>query len=70
MRPDRVSNPGPLIYESDTLSTALRGPAHIIFRHIGLGGEAGSAFNFHKKVSQILESFAPQTPQFSYIFSF
>ena len=30
MWPDRVSNPGPLTYESGTLLTALRGPAHII----------------------------------------
>ena len=27
MLPDRVSNPGPLTYESDALPTALRGPA-------------------------------------------
>ena len=27
MWPDRVSNPGPLIYESGVLPTALRGPA-------------------------------------------
>ena len=27
MLPDRVSNPGPLIYESDALPIALRGPA-------------------------------------------
>ena len=27
MLPDRVSNPGPLTYESDTLPIALRGPA-------------------------------------------
>ena len=27
MLPDRVSNPGPLTYESDALSIALRGPA-------------------------------------------
>ena len=27
MLPDRVSNPGPLTYEPDTLSIALRGPA-------------------------------------------
>ena len=27
MRPDRVSNPGPLTYESGVLPTALRGPA-------------------------------------------
>ena len=27
MWPDRVSNAGPLTYESDALPTALRGPA-------------------------------------------
>ena len=27
MRPNRVSNPGPLTYESGALPTALRGPA-------------------------------------------
>ena len=27
MLPDRVSNPGPLTYESDALPVALRGPA-------------------------------------------
>ena len=29
MLPDRVSNPGPLTYESGALPTALRGPADI-----------------------------------------
>ena len=29
MWPDRVSNPGPLTYESGALPTALRGPAQI-----------------------------------------
>ena len=29
MWPDRVSNPGPLNYESGALPTALRGPAHL-----------------------------------------
>ena len=29
MLPDRVSNPGPLTYESGVLPIALRGPAHI-----------------------------------------
>ena len=28
MWPDRVSNPGPLTYESGSLPTALRGPAY------------------------------------------
>ena len=31
MLTDRVSNPGPLTYESDALQIALRGPAHIRF---------------------------------------
>ena len=30
MLPDRVSNPGPLTYESGALPIALRGPANII----------------------------------------
>ena len=30
MLPDRVSNPGPLTYESGALPIALRGPAFII----------------------------------------
>ena len=29
MLPDRVSNPGPLTYESGALPIALRGPAYI-----------------------------------------
>ena len=46
MLPDRVSNPGPLTYESDALPIALRGPAkvsnncfmspNIIHRHISI----------------------------------
>ena len=30
MLPDRVSNPGPLTYESGALPIALRDPAHIL----------------------------------------
>ena len=33
MLPDRVSNPGPLTYESGALPIALRGPANIWGRH-------------------------------------
>ena len=36
MLPDRVSNPGPLTYESGALPIALRGPAEISW-----GREAG-----------------------------
>ena len=39
MLPDRVSNPGPLTYESHALPTALRGPNNLltatIDRHLG-----------------------------------
>ena len=31
MLPDRVSNPGPLTYESGALPIALRGPARMCF---------------------------------------
>ena len=30
MLPDRVSNPGPLTYESGALPIALRGPAEVV----------------------------------------
>ena len=33
MLPDRVSNPGPLTYESGVLSTALRGLAKLVVLH-------------------------------------
>ena len=34
MLPDRVSNPGPLTYESGALPIALRGPADINDIHV------------------------------------
>ena len=30
MLPDRISNPGPLTYESGALPIALRGPAQVL----------------------------------------
>ena len=33
MLPDRVSNPGPLTYESGALPTALRGPAPLVQKY-------------------------------------
>ena len=33
MLPDRVSNPGPLTYESGALPIALRGPASYFLTH-------------------------------------
>ena len=38
MLPDRVSNPGPLAYESGALPIALRGPAQWPDKHINLHG--------------------------------
>ena len=35
MLPDRVSNPGPLTYESDALPIALRGPKVVIITDLG-----------------------------------
>ena len=40
MLPDRVSNPGPLTYESGALPIALRGPA------VGGGGGGGVVWTF------------------------
>ena len=40
MLPDRVSNPGPLTYESGALPIALRGPAYLCIKmisHVLLG---------------------------------
>ena len=45
MLPDRVSNPGPLTYESGALPIALRGPANkpgtiMGSSHVFLGGQS------------------------------
>ena len=37
MLPDRVSNPGPLTYESGALPIALRGPATLLQTYGALG---------------------------------
>ena len=34
MLPDRVSNPGPLTYESGALPIALRGPAKVLWYNL------------------------------------
>ena len=41
MLPDRVSNPGPLTYESGALPIALRGPAGA-----GLTSSTGASYQF------------------------
>ena len=41
MLPDRVSNPGPLTYESGALPIALRGPAYIAISKTGMHSNKG-----------------------------
>ena len=45
MLPDRVSNPGPLTYESGALPIALRGPARVRVREREREREQTSIFN-------------------------
>ena len=45
MLPDRVSNQGPLTYESGALPIALRGPANCLLRQIWI---TGIVFGEHK----------------------
>ena len=56
MLPDRVSNPGPLTYESGALPIALRGPAGKVVVVIGRGWGWGWGIN--------------TIPLFTYIFFF
>ena len=56
MFPDRVSNPGPLTYESDALPIALRGPAGKI-RHIG--GRCAAKVKYHLMKSVKLNFYKP-----------
>ena len=51
MLPDRVSNPGPLTYESGALPIALRGPAYeaLIFASIQVGDSGSRAPFFDKQ---------------------
>ena len=52
MLPDRVSNPGPLTYESGVLPIALRGPAICVevFNHQGKSSRTDFYFTeTHKK---------------------
>ena len=47
MLPDRVSNPGPLTYESGALPIALRGPASLIGYHLFIRAK-WSKYPYHK----------------------
>ena len=50
MLPDRVSNPGPLTYESGALPIALRGPATGIVDHSARsGGKVGICSQFSSR---------------------
>ena len=46
MLPDRVSNPGPLTYESGALPIALRGPAHVKCENHGCCGFRNKSFEW------------------------
>ena len=55
MLPDRVSNPGPLTYESGALPIALRGPARpglIWLVVVGLNDPLRQYFSLYRVVSQ------------------
>ena len=41
MWPDRLSNPGPLTYESHALPTALHGPAELMEGEMKVCGQTG-----------------------------
>ena len=53
MLPDRVSNPGPLTYESGALPIALRGPAHIVSEEIVKAFFLILHFGFHDNYQKI-----------------
>ena len=56
MLPDRVSNPGPLTYESGALPIALRGPARLQIRpkiyHLHNGEVRGGVLRPQNKVKE------------------
>ena len=54
MLPDRVSNPGPLTYESGALPIALRGPAIQYHENIpnGIPNRGHCSFNHQRKITQ------------------
>ena len=61
MLPDRVSNPGPLTYESGALPTALRGPACYLCKN---GKTAGNTLEGNVSdviaLDQLLSPFSPR----------
>ena len=53
MLPDRVSNPGPLTYESGALPIALRGPASTIRELKRVGRNATDQFGRKRLLHQL-----------------
>ena len=53
MLPDRVSNPGPLTYESGVLPIALRGPALVVLAYTMLH----TKFQGHRSIGSGEEDF-------------
>ena len=70
MLPDRVSNPGPLTYESGALPIALRGPASILKRErVGEGGNLLFQQNrVRKRQATKLPSFVKNPSSISFSF--
>ena len=51
MLPDRVSNPGPLTYESDALPIALHGPASLVSKLANINHN--NLYNCHNCIQEI-----------------
>ena len=51
MLPDRVSNPGPLTYESGALPIALRGPAELVLKGKTSASLSGAIYMYAVGVS-------------------
>ena len=56
MLPDRISNPGPLIYESGALPIALRGPAKLGLKAAVLDKVTIESFRFISSVLSMTRS--------------
>ena len=56
MLPDRVSNPGPLTYESGALPIALRGPA-VLIESKGISSYRSSGINTESKMHTSFQKF-------------
>ena len=54
MLPDRVSNPGPLTYESGALPIALRGPANNELKQANLSNQATSLTEKNGWIRQVV----------------